>query len=378
MNKVKEAVHKVEAKVHPGGGNQNKGLILVTGATSFIGTHVIRVFLEAGYTVRGQVRNEASAAKVHKVFPGVETSRLTTVVVPDITVPGAFDAAVAAEDGPEGSTTPVTGVIHTASPFVFAVKDNEKDLLDPAIKGTTRVLEAVAAHAPHVRRVVVTSSFAAILDPAQGARPGYTYTEADWNPTAYETAKNTADGGLAYCASKTFAERAAWDYVAQHQPKPNFTVATVNPPMVYGPVEHDTTLTSLNTSIADIYRFMDGSQTEPGPTAFPVFADVRDVAEAHLRAFERDQPGRYFITSGTFEYRDVCRVLRDVLPDRRDKIPDPEATPSAAGTFWNVDNSQTARDLGMTFTSLHDSIRDTALSLVALEQGKTWKEVSKK
>lgn len=371
MNKVKEAVHKVEAKVHHDGNNNtttppNKGLILVTGATSFIGTHVIRVFLEAGYTVRGQVRNEASAAKVHKVFPGETNNRLTTVVVPDITVPGAFDTAV------QGG---VTGVIHTASPFVFAVEDNEKDLLGPAVKGTTRVLEAVAAHAPQVKRIVVTSSFAAILDPAQGARPGYTYTEQDWNPMTYEAAKATTDGGLAYCASKTFAERAAWDYVAQHQP--SFTVATVNPPMVYGPVEHDTTLGSLNTSIADIYRFMDGSQTEPGPTAFPAFADVRDVAEAHLRAFEREQPGRYFITSGNFEYRDVCKVLRDVLPDRRDKIPDPEATPAAEG-FWKVDNSQTGKDLGMTFTSLHDSIRDTALSLVALEQGRTWKEVSKK
>lgn len=361
MEKVKEVAHKVEAKVHHG--DSTKGLILVTGATSFVGTHVIRVFLENGYTVRGQVRNEASAHKVHKVFPDAG-ARLTTVVVPDITLPGAFDDAV----------KDVAGVIHTASPFVFAVEDNEKDLLDPAVKGTTRVLEAVAAHAPQVRRVVVTSSFAAILDPGQGLRVGYTYTEKDWNPTTYEAAKATGDGGLAYCASKTFAERAAWDFV--EQAKPPFTVATVNPPMVYGPVEHDAEIGKLNTSIADIYRFMDGSQKEPGPTAFPTFADVRDVAEAHFRAFEREQPGRYFVTSGSFEYRDVCKVLREVLPERRDKIPDPELTPPS--TFFKVDNSQTGKDLGMTFTSLHDSIRDTALSLVALEQGKTWREVSKK
>lgn len=362
MEKVKEAVHKVEAKVHHGG--STKGLVLVTGATSFVGTHVIRVFLEKGYTVRGQVRNEASAQKVHKVFPDVSASQLTTVVVPDITVAGAFDAAV------QG----VSGVIHTASPFVFAVEDNERDMLDPAIKGTTRVLEAVAAHAPQVKRVVITSSFAAILDPMQGLRVGYTYTEKDWNPTTYEVAKTATDGGLVYCASKTFAEKAAWEYVEQK--KPHFTVATVNPPMVYGPVEHDIDINKLNTSIADIYRLMNGSQTEPGPTAFPTFADVRDVAEAHLRAFEREEPGRYFVTSGSFEYRDVCKILRETLPDRKDKIPDPEATP--AETFFKVDNSQTSKDLGMSFTSLHDSIRDTALSLVALEEGKTWREVSKK
>lgn len=342
---------------------ESKGTILVTGASSFVGTHVIKTFLNNGYHVRGQVRNADSGKKVLKVFPSAAAAgTLTTAEVPDITVPGAFDAAV----------KDVAGVIHCASPFVMNVEDNERDLLDPAIKGTNRILEAVAAHAPQVRRVVVTSSFAAILDPVQGARPGYTYTEADWNPTSYEDAVKTPHGAVAYCASKTFAERAAWDFVANK--KPNFTVSTICPPMVYGPVEHDVDIKKLNTSIADIYRFMDGSTKEPGPTAFPTFADVRDVAEAHFRAYEREKEGRFFITSGTFEYIDVCRILREVLPERKDKIPDPELT--ARAEFFKVDNSWTGKELGLKFRSLYESIRDTALSLVALEQGKTWKEVS--
>lgn len=362
MDKVKAGIHKVEEKItHKTNGADNKGIILVTGASSFVGTHVIKTFLKNGYHVRGQVRNAGSAEKVRKAFPTAGDT-LTTVEVPDITVPGAFDEAV----------KDVAGVIHCASPFVMQVEDNERDLLDPAVKGTNRILEAVASRAPQVKRVVITSSFAAILDPQQGLRPGYTYTEADWNPTTYDEAVQTPSGAVAYCASKAFAEKAAADFVATN--KPGFTVSTVCPPMVYGPVEHDADLAKLNTSIADIYRFMDGSTKEPGPTGFPTFADVRDVAEAHLRAYERDQPGRYFITSGTFEYGDVCRVLREVLPDRKDKIPDPEATPRAE--FYKVDNSKTGKELGMTFTSLHDSIRDTALSLVALEQGKTWREVS--
>lgn len=152
-------------------------------------------------------------------------------------------------------------------------------------------------------------------------------------------------------------------------------MSTVCPPMIYGPVEHDADdVAALNTSIADVYRFLDGSQAEPGPTLIPLFADVRDVAEAHLRAFEREAPGRFFVTSGTFEYIDVCRILREVLPGRRDKIPDPELTPRAQTI--KADNTKTARELGMTFRSLDECIRDTALSLVALEQGKTWREVS--
>lgn len=338
-----------------------KGVILVTGATSFVATPVIQLFLNAGYQVRGQVRNESSGQKVHKVFPNAG-SALSTVIVPDITVAGAFDEAV----------KDVVGVIHTASPFVLNVENNERDLLDPAVKGTTRILEAVHEHAPQVKRVVVTSSFAAIMDPAKGSYVGGTYTEKDWNPTTYEQAVKTESGAVAYCASKTFAEKAARDFVETK--KPNFTVSTINPPMIYGPLEHDADINHLNTSMADIYRLMNGSSKEPGPTAFPAFADVRDVAEAHFKAFELAEPGRFFITSGSFEYRDVARILREEFPDRADKIPDPEATPHADG--FTVDNSATAKALGMTFKNARECFRDTALSLIALEQGKTWKEVS--
>ncbi|CAN8099865.1 unnamed protein product [Discula destructiva] len=329
-----------------------KGLILITGATSFVATPVIKLFLDAGYHVRGQVRNESSGQKVHKVFPDAGNA-LTMAIVPDITLPGAFDDAV----------KNVAGVIHTASPFVMKVEDNERDLLDPAIKGTTRLLEAVHAHAPQVRRIVITSSFAAILDPFKGANVGYTYTEKDWNPTTYEQAVATESGAVAYCASKTFAEKAALEFVETK--KPNFTIATVNPPMVYGPLENDADIKKLNTSSADIYRFMDGSSKEPGATAFPAFADVRDVAEAHFKGYEREEPGRYFITSGCFEYRDVCKILRNLLPERVDKIPDPELTPP--GEAFKVDNSETAKALDMTFKTLEESIKDTALSLISLE-----------
>jgi len=99
-------------------------------------------------------------------------------------------------------------LLTAASGFVMHVEHNERDLLDPAIKGTTEVLKAVQKNAPQVKRIVITSSFAAMMDPTQGVRPGYTYTEKDWNPVTYVQAKG-GDGGTAYCASKTFAEKAA-------------------------------------------------------------------------------------------------------------------------------------------------------------------------
>lgn len=265
MDKVKSGVQKIEDKLS---GDKDPKVVLVTGATSFVGTYVIKEFLKRGYHIRAQVRNAASADKVSRAFPEVDEKKLEYTFVEDITKPGAFDEAVKG----------VHGVVHTASPFVLQVEDNERDLLNPAIKGTREILEAVAKNAPQVKRVVITSSFAAMIDLAQGYRPGYTYSEKDWNPVTYEAA--TAGGGAeAYCASKTFAERAAWEFLEERKPK--FTVATICPPMVYGPPAHDVSINSLNTSVADIYRLMDGSnKDEVPPTAFPIFADIRNVGEA--------------------------------------------------------------------------------------------------
>ena len=75
----------------------------------------------------------------------------------DVAKPGAFDEAVKGVDG----------VVHTASPLQMQVDNNERDLLDPAIKGTTEILKAIQINAPQVNRVVITSSFASIADPCK-------------------------------------------------------------------------------------------------------------------------------------------------------------------------------------------------------------------
>lgn len=101
----------------------------------------------------------------------------------------------------------VSGVFHTASPFVTSVEDNERVFLPPAIHDTTNIFKVITAHAPNVTHVVITSSFANIMNLNQGTRLGYTYAEADWNPFTYDEAKSAENGAVAYCASKTLAEK---------------------------------------------------------------------------------------------------------------------------------------------------------------------------
>ncbi|VUC27277.1 unnamed protein product [Clonostachys rosea] len=329
--------------------------VLVTGASGYIATHTIDSFLRQGYNVRGTVRSQKSASEVlktHAKYPG----QLTTVIVPDIAEPNAFDEAVKGVDG----------IVHLASPFITNAVDFEKELFQPAVKGTTSVLESAQKYNPAITRIVITSSFASVLDPAQGNRPGYTYTEADWNPVTPETA--SANPVVAYLASKTFAEKAAWDFVRDN--KPNFDITTLLPPMVYGPVDqHVEDATKLNTSAADIYRLIDGSEKEVPDTSFWAFADVRDLAEAHVRAFERPEAAgqRYLITSSAYSYQNIVDIIREKFPELREKTPKGD-TGAPLPPVYRLDTSKAAKELGMTFRTLEETIVDTVSSFTKLRQ----------
>lgn len=139
--------------------------------------------------------------------------------------------------------------------FHFNITDPKKDLLDPAIIGTTGVLKAIKKNAPTVKQVVITSSFASIVDAKKGDHYDHVYTEADWNPITMEEALASPAGG--YRASKTFAEKAAWDFVEKE--KPNFTISTMCPPLVLGPIVHYlNSLSALNTSNQRTRSFITG------------------------------------------------------------------------------------------------------------------------
>jgi nucleoside-diphosphate-sugar epimerase len=335
--------------------NDRPQTVLVTGASGFVATHVVMAFLSAGYHVRGTVRSESKAKSTAAVFPSEMQSRLSFVVVENIAVPGAFDEAVKGVDG----------VIHTASPFTLQVKDNKRDILDPAINGTLNILKAIEEHGTTVKRLVVTSSFAAILDLSTGNRPGYTYTEKDWNPATYEEALRSDNGAFVYCASKKLAEATAYEFVKSHQC--NFSLATICPPMVYGPaIQPIQSLSSLNESTSDIYRFMNGSTPKVQVNGFWAFVDVRDVAQAHLKAYEHVEGGRFFVTGGNFTYQQVVETLRNAPGVDQGKVPKDDPLLEWPQTY-KVDNSKARKELGIEFRSLEEAIRDTALQMLQWE-----------
>ncbi|KAL8691714.1 MAG: hypothetical protein Q9218_003128 [Villophora microphyllina] len=332
--------------------------VLLTGGSGFIAVHVLETLLNQGHSVVTSVRSEKKAQMIRDTFPNISKDKLDFVLVDDIARPGAFDQAVKSEP-------PFEWVLHTASPFHFNVTDTKKDLLDPAMIGTTGILKAIKKNAPSVKRVVITSSFAAIFNPKVGNRPGYTYSEKDWNPITEEEA--IQDPASGYRASKTFAEAAAWDFLEKE--KPNFTLTTMNPPMVFGPIHPKLqTLDTLNTSNQRIRDMLLGRmKDEIPPGGVNIWIDVRDLALAHIRAAERDeaQGKRFFVTAGYYSNRELADDLVKEVPELEGKIAK-KGGEFPEGGYFEYDNSRTKEVLGIEFRSLRDMVKDTVPTLKAI------------
>ncbi|KAK9468408.1 hypothetical protein V1512DRAFT_235199 [Lipomyces arxii] len=322
--------------------------VLLTGASGFIAAHVLKILIDRGYTVKATVRSQAKADYIKNQYPD---AKLSFSIVPDIAASGAFDEAVKGVDY----------IVHTASPFHFKVTDPVKDMLDPAVKGTRSVLEAAKAYAPQVKRIVITSSFAAIVNITKGDWPGHVYTEEDWNEVTWEEAAGK-DASTTYRGSKTFAEKAAWDFVRDE--KPNFEVTTINPPLVWGPMLHDVSPETINTSNAMVYGMINGS-VKTTSTMHAGWVDVRNVAEAHVKAFETPEAAgqRYFLIGGKFYYPDVVKIIQKNFPELADKLPTISDEPLPP--FWDFSNEKSRKQLGIEYLTLEQSIVDLTKQLIS-------------
>ncbi|KAK2593369.1 methylglyoxal reductase (NADPH-dependent) gre2 [Conoideocrella luteorostrata] len=311
----------------------------------------------SSHSVVTTVRSEEKAAPIRNAYKD-RSDRLQVVVVGDISKEGAFDEVV--------KTPGLEVVMHTASPFHYKWTDPQKELVDPAVIGTTSILKAIHRSAPTVKRVIVTSSFASVLDVAHLSNASHTFTEASWNPNTIEDLHESPI--TAYRVSKTLAERAAWDFVRQHSP--TFDLATICPPVVLGPVLHHlASLESINTSNERIVALVSGKCKEgiPDTGLITVWVDVRDTALAHVRAMEVEEAGgkRHLTIGGRFKNRDIADVAWKRFPDLKglpDKTVKGGEAPSENENF-KYNNDETTNRLGIKWRSLDDSVTDAIKSL---------------
>ena len=246
----------------------DKETVLVTGASGYIAMQIVLQLLQGGYTVRGSIRSLDKEQHLRDIFARhVDANdRLEFVELNLLSDTGWSDAV-------QGCTY----MLHTASPLPSPDIKDENELIQPALEGTQRALKAAAT--ANIKRVVLTSSGNAILDPTQYT-PTRVFTEADW-----------AEPGNVdpYSKSKIMAERAAWDIAKQHE----IELVAICPGLVLGPILEDRVQSSVRV-IADSLK----RELPAIPNAgFPI-VDIRDVADAHIIAMTHPQAvGKRFICS---------------------------------------------------------------------------------
>lgn len=318
--------------------------VFVTGANGFIAQYIVIYLLEKGYTVIGSVR---SASKGEPLKANLNSPRFSYVVIPDLIEEGAFTKVLT--DHKE-----IEIILHTASPVIFNTKDVEKDILDPAIKGTKNILKAIKEHAPQVKKLVYTSSVAAIINHPSG--PEDTVNEDSWNKISYADSVNVP--GRAYRGSKTFAEKAIWDFI--NNEKPNFVVTTVNPPYVLGPQAFDSEVKgSLNLSNQTVSTIFNLKPADEVPEFSGAFVDVKSVALAHVLALETPETDgkRLLPYKGLFSQQEFLDIIRKEFPQLQDKLPVGQPG-KYVYTSPKIDNSRTNKLLpGLNYLSLGETIK---------------------
>jgi nucleoside-diphosphate-sugar epimerase len=311
---------------------------LVTGGSGYVGTQLIAALLRAGQPVRATVRSTAREAGLRTaVRRGDVNDADLEVVTADLT----------ADDGWKAAMAGCAEVYHVASPIPYAQPKDPDELIVPARDGVLRVLRA--ARDAGARRVVLTSSFAAI---GYSPKPVREYTEDDW------TDPDTP--GLApYPRSKAVAERAAWDLMERDGG--DTELVAVNPTFILGP----TLTTELRSSLMLTKAMLDGTMSVVPRQRFGV-ADVRDVADLHIRAMAGpDAAGKRFLALAdgpTISFLEMARILRDRLGPLGARVPTEEA-PGDDVPPLIIHNDRARTELGWRPRPAETTIVQTAESL---------------
>ncbi|ONI20539.1 hypothetical protein PRUPE_2G021600 [Prunus persica] len=310
-------------------------VVSVTGASGYIASWVVKLLLQRGYTVKASVRDPNDKKKTEHLLALDGAKERLQLFKADLLEEGSFNSVV------EGSE----GVFHTASPFYHDVSDPQAELIDPALKGTLNVLRS-CAKVPSIKRVVITSSMAAVAFNGKPLAPDVIIDESWFSDLAVcEKLK------LWYMISKTLAEDAAWKFTKENR----IDMVAINPGLVIGPLLQPT----LNTSVEPVLKLINGAETFPNITYR--WVDVRDVANAHILAFENaSASGRYCLVGRIAHCSEVVKLLRGLFPAL--KIPEKCADDKPFTPIYQV-SKERAQALGVKFTPLEVTLKDTVESL---------------
>ncbi len=262
-----------------------KKLVLVTGASGYIGSHIVRELLSRGYDVRATVRNGDDHEKIgHLLSLASESKGQLEIIEADLTNLGAFDSAIESCEW----------VCHNATAVLMTADDPQKEILDPAVEGTKNIINAVEKYGA-VKQICMMSSVAAIVNTKR--KKGHIYTEADWNNDA--TLQSSP-----YSLAKTRSEKLMQEFCKD--PK-NPKLSVINPSYVLGPLLSKLHVSSSTSIVCDVLK-----NTFKGCPKFGLgIVDVRDVAKAVVQALKMEAQGRFILNAESIWWKEMAEILKD-------------------------------------------------------------------
>lgn len=336
--------------------------VLVSGGSGFLAGWIIIELLRLGYRVHATLRDTGRQTDIRTSLVAAGGKRAA-----DQDALRFYQANLDTDEGWQAAIAGCRYAIHTASPFPVVQPKNEDEVIVPARDGTLRVLRASLTAG--VEHVVITSSASAMEYPSKVSLPTL-ITEASWTDL-------TRRDITAYIRSKTIAERAAWDFVAQHSDKMSLTA--IAPTTMLGPIlgKH------VTFSVQSVQQLLDGSAPAIPRLGFG-FVDVRDVAALHVEAMVNPRAaGERFLAGGTFLWlSDIAKILRRRMPEASSRVPSHTLPNIVArglslfnpslrsvindlGKTRNYSPKKAEELLGWTMRPIEDTITDTARSLQA-------------
>ncbi|KAK8546533.1 hypothetical protein V6N12_027312 [Hibiscus sabdariffa] len=289
-------------------------VVCVTGASGYIASWLVNFLLQRGYTVKATVRDPSDPKKSEHLLALDGAKERLHLFKAELLDEGAFDSVV---DG-------CVGVFHTASPLYLNIKDPQAEMVDPALKGTLNVLRS-CAKVPSIKRVVLTSSIGAVVFNGRPLGPDIVVDETWFSDPNYceKSKKGTLESFVCQCF---------------------FCLSA---------------LPTVNTSVDQILKLINGPETYPNTTYRLI--DVRDVANAHVLAFENSSAhGRYPLIERVMHCSEVVQVLRKLYPALR--LPEKCGDEKLVMPVFQASKDK-AKVLGINFTPLEASIKDTVESL---------------
>jgi nucleoside-diphosphate-sugar epimerase len=337
--------------------------VLVTGASGYIASWIVLQLLDKGITVHGTVRSLENIEKIEHLksleqdYPGK-----LKLFEADLLKEKSFDTAM------QGCEL----VIHTASPFLIGKINNpEKQLIQPAVEGTSNVLES-ANRVNSVKRVVLTSSVVAVYGDAIELEKNNKdkFNEKDWNHTS-------SPKHQPYNYSKVMAEKEAWKIVKKQQ---RWDLLVINPGFVLGPSLSNRT---DSTSMEFMRQMVNGKMKSGVPDMYFGVVDVRDVAGAHLLAgFTPSASGRHILVAKTLNVADIASIIAQNFKEKvqvsTKKLPkflmyvfgplmgfSWKYVHSNIGKPLYFDNSYSIEDLGVLYRDIETTLKEHVQQLIS-------------